>query len=99
MHKTFQQLELEQAPQRHQRIKVNQCTFAETENIPKRMSVIDNEDNYRENNICFLYKAFQDFNYFASFIFSCFIFVEGHVWHCYLWIQYQAETLIKTVSI
>ena len=27
----------------------------------------------------------------GSLTFICFIFVEGHVWHCYLWIQYQKK--------
>ena len=63
MHSTFQQLELEQAPQRHQRITVNQCIFAETENVPDIMSVIDNGHNHCENNIYFfvyIYKTFLD---------------------------------------
>lgn len=29
----------------------------------------------------------------GSLTFICFIFVEGHEWHCYLWIS--KETLIK----
>ena len=55
------------------------------------MSVIDNE--CCENSIYFLCTRLSRIKiiFEGSLTFICFIFVEGHAWHCYLWIQYQEK--------
>lgn len=84
---------------RHQRITVNQCIFAETENVPEIMSVIDNE--CCENSIYFLCTRLSRIKiiFEGSLTFICFIFVEGHVWQLLFVDTVSRETLMKTVSI
>ena len=68
--------------QRYQRITFNQYIFAETENIPEIMSVIDIEHNCCENNLFFLYTRLSRIKiiFQGSLPQICFIFVEG--WPC-----------------
>lgn len=80
--------------QRYQRITLSQCIFAETENIPEIMSVIDNEHKY-----FFLYMRLSRIKiiFQGSLTFICFIFVEGHV--CIVICGYQKKPSLKKVLV